>query len=119
LTKTKFGSPAVFGIVISAVASGGLLGALLAGVWKIRRRGLLILVVSVVLGLCLGGIGLLGKVWSIASVLLSWAQARDGQRPHQRMGYARIDAAMRGRAASVLMPRLLWNNTHLLAVAGF
>ena len=33
LTKTKFGSPAVFGIVISAVAAGGLLGALLAGVF--------------------------------------------------------------------------------------
>src|SRR5260221_8431782 len=70
LTKTKFGSPAVYGIAISAVAAGSLLGALLAGVWKIRRRGVMILLVSLVLGVCLGSIGMLGKVWSIASVLL-------------------------------------------------
>src|SRR5690242_6532981 len=70
LAKTKFGSPAVYGIVISVVAAGSLLGALLAGVWKIRRRGMMILFVSLGLGLCLGSIGLLGKVWSIASVLL-------------------------------------------------
>jgi MFS family permease len=35
LTKTTFGSPSVYGIMISAVAAGSLLGALLAGVWKI------------------------------------------------------------------------------------
>src|SRR5205807_1449549 len=38
VTKTKFDSPAALGIVFSAVAAGSLLGALLAGVWKIRRR---------------------------------------------------------------------------------
>src|SRR5262249_14010098 len=70
LTKTRFGSPAVYGVVISAVAAGSLLGALLAGVWKIRQRGVMILLVSLALGVCLGSIGLLGKVWSIAGVLL-------------------------------------------------
>src|SRR5439155_1228878 len=70
LTKTKFGSPAVYGIVISAVAAGSLLGALLAGAWTIRRRGVMILLVSLLLGVCLGSIGLLGKMWSIAGVLL-------------------------------------------------
>jgi MFS family permease len=39
LSKTRFGSPAVYGIMVSAIAAGMLLGALLAGVWKIRRRG--------------------------------------------------------------------------------
>jgi MFS family permease len=58
LTRTTFGSPAAYGIVISAVAGGSLLGALLAGVWKIRQRGVMILLVSLALGVCLGSIGL-------------------------------------------------------------
>jgi MFS family permease len=43
LVKTKFGSPTAYGIVVSAAAAGGLLGSLLAGVWRVRRRGRLIL----------------------------------------------------------------------------
>jgi MFS family permease len=120
LTKTRFGSPAIFGIVISAVAAGGLLGALLAGVWKIRKRGLLILVVSVVLGLCLGAIGLLGKVWSIASVLLVMGAAAGMVNVHiSAWAMQRIDAAIRGRAASVLMLASFGITPISLAVAGF
>src|SRR5580765_4318539 len=40
LIKTRFGSPAILGTLMSFVAVGSLLGALLAGVWKIRRRGI-------------------------------------------------------------------------------
>jgi MFS family permease len=120
LTKTRFGSPAIFGIVISAVAAGGLLGALLAGAWKIRKRGLLILVVSVVLGLCLGAIGLLGKVWSIANVLLVMGAAAGMVNVHiSAWAMQRIDAAMRGRAASVLMLASFGITPISLAVAGF
>jgi MFS family permease len=120
LTKTRFGSPAIFGIVISAVAAGGLLGALLAGVWKIRKRGLLILVVSVVLGLCLGAIGVLGKVWSIATVLLVMGAAAGMVNVHiSAWAMQRIDAAMRGRAASVLMLASFGITPISLAVAGF
>ena len=89
LTKTRFGSPADYGIVISAVAAGSLLGALLAGVWKIRQRGVMILLVSLALGVCLGSIGLLGKVWSIASVLLIHGRSGgNGQHPHRRLDHA-------------------------------
>src|SRR5580692_2813942 len=120
LTKTRFGSPAIFGIVISAVAAGGLLGALLAGVWKIRKRGLLILVVSVVLGLCLGAIGLLGKVWSIASVLLIMGAAAGMVNIHIGAWIMqRIDVAVRGRVASVLMLASFGITPISLAVAGF
>src|ERR1039457_1045519 len=104
LTKTRFGSPAAYGIVISAVAAGSLLGALLAGVWKIRRRGVMILLVSVVFGLCLGSIGLMGKVWSVASVLLVMGIAAGMVNVHiGAWAMQRIDAAVRGRVASVLM----------------
>jgi MFS family permease len=120
LTKTRFGSPAIFGIVISAVAAGGLLGALLAGVWKIRKRGLLILVVSAILGLCLGAIGVLGKVWSIATVLLVMGAAAGMVNVHiSAWAMQRIDAAMRGRAASVLMLASFGITPISLAVAGF
>jgi MFS family permease len=120
LTKTKFGSPAVYGIVISAVAAGGLLGALLAGVWKIRRRGVMILLVSVLLALCLGSIGLLGKVWSIASVLLIMGAASGVVNIHIGAWIMqRIDVAVRGRVASVLMLASFGITPISLAVAGF
>jgi len=120
LTKTRFGSPAAYGIVISAVAAGSLLGALLAGVWKIRRRGVMILLISVLLGLCLGSIGLMGKVWSVASVLLVMGVAAGMVNVHiGAWAMQRIDAAVRGRVASVLMLATYGITPISLAVAGF
>ena len=120
LTKTRFGSPAAYGIVISAVAAGSLLGALLAGVWKIRRRGVMILPVSAVLGLCLGSIGLMNRVWSVASVLLVMGAAAGMVNVHiGAWAMQRIDAAVRGRVASVLMLASFGITPISLAVAGF
>ena len=120
LTKTRFGSPAVYGIVISAAAAGSLLGALLAVVWRIRRRGVMILLVSLALGVCLGSIGLLGKVWSIASVLLIMGAAAGMVNIHIGAWIMqRIDVAVRGRVASVLMLASFGITPISLAVAGF
>jgi MFS family permease len=120
LTKTRFGSPAAYGIVISAVAAGSLLGALLAGVWKIRRRGVMILQVSAVLGLCLGSIGLMDRVWSVASVLLVMGAAAGMVNVHiGAWAMQRIDAAVRGRVASVLMLASFGITPISLAAAGF
>jgi MFS family permease len=120
LTKTTFGSPTVFGIMISAVAAGSLLGTLLAGVWKIRRRGVMILLVSLALGVCLGSIGLLGKVWSIASVLLIMGAAAGIVNIHiSAWVMQRIDVAVRGRVASVLMLASYGITPISLAIAGF
>jgi MFS family permease len=120
LTKTRFGSPAAYGIVISAVAAGSLLGALLAGVWKIRRRGVMILALSAVLGLCLGSIGLMDKVWSVASVLLVMGLAAGLVNVHiGAWAMQRIDAAVRGRVASVLLLASFGITPISLAVAGF
>src|SRR5262249_21572797 len=69
LTKTKFDSPTAFGFLVSSAAAGGLLGALVAGIWKVRRRGLLILVACAFLGACLSSIGLAAHLWLIAGVL--------------------------------------------------
>jgi len=120
LTKTRFGSPAAYGVMISAVAAGSLLGALLAGVWKIRQRGVMILLVSLALGVCLGSIGLLGKVWSIAGVLLIMGAAAGMVNIHIGAWIMqRIDVAVRGRVASVLMLASFGITPISLAVAGF
>ena len=120
LTKTRFGSPAAYGIVISAVAAGSLLGALLAGVWKIRRRGVMILLVSAVLGLCLGSIGLMETVWSVASVLLVMGATAGLVNVHiGAWAMQRIDAGVRGRVASVLMLASFGITPISLAAAGF
>src|SRR5689334_10970968 len=120
MTKTRFGSPAAYGIVISAVAAGSLLGALLAGVWKIRQRGMMILLVSLALGICLGSIGLLGKVWSIAGVLLVMRAAAGMVNIHTGAWIMqRIDVGVRGRVASLLMLASFGITPISLAVAGF
>jgi MFS family permease len=120
LTKTRFDSPAAYGILVSAVAAGSLLGALLVGVWKIRRRGVMILLVSVALGLCLGSIGLMGRLWSIASVLLIMGVAAGMVNIHIGAWIMqRIDVAVRGRVSSVLMLASFGITPISLAVAGF
>lgn len=119
LAKQKFGSPAAYGILISCIAAGGLAGALLAGVWKPRRRGVLMLCVATVLALGLGSIGLLHGLWPISGALvvmgvsagvtniqiISWVQKR-------------VEQAVRGRVMSVLMFLSLGLMPISLAVAG-
>ena len=120
LTKTKFGSPAAYGILVSAMAAGSLMGALTAGVWKIRRRGALILLVTVMLGICLGAMGLVERVWSAASMLLVMGAAAGLVNVHiGAWAMQRIDAAVRGRVASVLMLSSVGIVPISLAVAGF
>jgi MFS family permease len=107
-------------MVISAVAAGSLLGALLAGMWKIRRRGVMILAVSAVLGLCLGSIGLMDRLWNVAGVLLVMGVAAGMVNVHiGAWAMQRIDAAVRGRVASVLMLASFGITPISLAVAGF
>jgi MFS family permease len=104
LTKTKFGSPAAYGIVVSAAAAGGLLGALLAGIWKIRRRGALLLGACVVISGCLAAMGLPGQLWQIAALLLVMAGSAGVANVHIASWIQqRVDAAVRGRVLSVLM----------------
>ena len=104
MVKTRFGSPAILGTLMSAIAAGSLLGALLAGVWKIRRRGALMLLVAAALAPCLGSIGLITRVWSLAGVLFLIGGLATLMNVHiGAWVMQRIDAAVRGRVASVLM----------------
>jgi MFS family permease len=119
VTKTTIGSAAALGIALSAVATGGLGGALLAGVWKIRRRGLLILAVSVILAACLASIGMLGELWMIAAVLLVMgASAGLANVNISAWIMQRIDPTVRGRVSSVLMLASVGLTPISLAVTG-
>jgi MFS family permease len=104
LVKTKFGSAAAYGLVISAMAAGGLIGALLAGILKIKRRGLLLLGACVVISAGIASMGLLGHLWLIAAVLLLLGSSAGVANVHIAAWIQqRIDATVRGRVFSVLM----------------
>jgi MFS family permease len=104
LTKQKFGSPTAFGLAVSALAAGGLLGSLLAGIWKPRRRGVLMLSVCAVLALCIASIGLLSGLWSLSSVLLLMGMSAAVANIHIISWIQqRIEPAIMGRVMSVLM----------------
>ena len=120
LTKTLFNSPTTLGILTAAVAAGSLLGALLAGVWKIRRRGIMILLVAAALAPCLGSIGLMGRVEPLAGVLFLIGVLAAFMNVHiGAWVMQRIDAAVRGRVASVLMLASFGIMPISFAIAGF
>ena len=120
LTKTKFGSPTAFALLMSAAAAGGLVGAVLAGVWKIRRRGVFILSGCSFLSLCLASIGLEQRLWLIAGVLFLMLVAAGMVNVHIISWIQlRVEPAVRGRVMSVVMLSAFGLLPVSLAVAGF
>jgi len=120
LTKTRFGSPAILGALTSAVAAGTLLGALLAGVWKIRRRGLMILLVAAALAPCLGAIGLVDTPWAIGVVMFVIGLLAGFMNVHiSAWVMQRIAPEVRGRVSSVLMLASFGIMPISFALAGF
>jgi MFS family permease len=120
LTKTRFGSPAILGALMSALAVGSVLGALLAGVWKIRRRGVLMLVVAAALAPCLGSMGFIQGLWPLGGLLFAIAILAAFMNVHiGAWVMQRIDAAVRGRVASVLMLASFGIMPISFALAGF
>jgi MFS family permease len=119
-TKTRLGSPAAYGTLISSLAAGSLIGAVLAGLWKIRKRGILILLVALVLGLCLSSIALAERTWSVAGILVVMGAAAGMLNVHiGAWAMQRIDLAVRGRVSSVLMLAAFGVAPISLGVAGF
>jgi len=120
LAKSRFHSASAYGIVLSAVAVGQLGGALSGSVWKIRRCGALILGGGAWLGMCLMGVPFARGVSSVAAVLLLMGATASLVNVHiGAWVMARIDPAVRGRVASVLMLASLGAIPVSMAVAGF
>jgi hypothetical protein len=119
IAKEKFGSAASFGLLMSALAAGSLAGLLSAGLFKQRKRGRLLLLVTAAIGVCLGSIGWINRMPSLAAVLflMSWAAAFLNV---QMLAWfqQRVERAMMGRVLSVLMFAIAGLTPISMALAG-
>jgi hypothetical protein len=104
IAKEKFGSAASLGLLMSALAAGSLTGLLSAGVFRLRKRGRLLLLVSATIGVCLGAIGWMDRMPSLAAILFLMSGAA-GFLNVQLLAWLqqRVQRAMMGRVMSVLM----------------
>ncbi|RDI99892.1 MFS transporter [Dyella solisilvae] len=120
LAKTRLDSSSAYGVMVAALAAGGLIGALVASAWKIRRRGVLIVAGSALLGFCLMAIPWAGGVASVAGVLLLMGATASLVNVHiGAWMMQRIDVEVRGRVSSVLMLASFGTAPLSMAVAGF
>jgi hypothetical protein len=120
MAKTKFGSPTAYGLLVSALAAGGLTGALIAGVWKVKRRGPLLLGAAAVIGACVSSMGFLDSVGAVAGVLAIMAASAAATNIHLSSWIqGRVEPAVRGRVLSVLMLAAVGLMPISLAGAGF
>jgi MFS family permease len=119
LAKNDFGSPTAFGLLVSSVAAGSLVGLLLAAARQQRRRGWLLLIVSVVVGICTASIGFLSQMWSLLPILFVMSASAGFLNVHLLAWFQqRVDRAMLGRVVSVLMFASLGLMPLSLAAAG-
>jgi len=104
MAKMQFGTPVALGVLSSAVAAGSLLGMVLAGLRKARRRGYLLLAVSVVIAICAAMVGVFHHLWSVAGTLFVMATAA-GFLNVQLVSWfqQRVERAVLGRVMSVMM----------------
>lgn len=119
IAKHRFGTASSFGLLISSFAAGSLVGMLCAGLVRYRRRGYILLLTSTMLGLCLAGLGYLGRVATLALDLvlmsgvaafltiqiITWLQER-------------VESSLMGRVMSVLMFASVGLTPLSLAIAG-
>ncbi len=105
IAKFHLGSSSSYGILVSTAAAGGLAGAILAGVWRVKRRGILILGGSVLLGMCLATIGIVpANIYSLSAVLALIGCVAGCINIHiGAWVMQRIDVSVRGRVSSVLI----------------
>ena len=120
LAKIRFGSPTAYAALVSALAAGGLVGALMAGVVRVRRRGLLLLGVCVLISICLGPIGMLRHLWLIGAALFVMASGATLANVNIAAWIQqRVDHTIRGRVVSVLVLASIGIMPLSLAAAGF
>jgi Transmembrane secretion effector len=104
VAKEKFGMPLTFGLLMSALAAGGLTGTLLAGLTKHGKRGRLLLLVSTAIGICLSSIGLLKQTPLLAGVIFLMSGAAAFLNVQLFAWFQqRVARPMMGRVMSVLM----------------
>ncbi|HEX4681825.1 MAG TPA: MFS transporter [Gemmatimonadaceae bacterium] len=104
VAKQRFSSPVSFGVWISSVAAGTFVGMLLAGVIRMKRRGLALLGATSILGLLTSTVGFVPGLIHVA-VLLAAMGTLSGFTNVQIQAWfqQRVDRTVLGRVASVMM----------------
>ena len=104
MAKKRFSSPVSFGVWISSVAAGTLAGMLLAGVIRMKRRGLAMVAATGVLGLLTSIVGFIPGLIPVAA-LLAVMGCLSGFTNVQIQAWfqQRVDRTVLGRVASVMM----------------
>jgi MFS family permease len=120
IAKQNFGSAMVFGLLMSALGLGGLIGTLIAGVMKQSKRGAALLLVSGIIGLCLGSLGLFQSLPALSIGLFILGGA-EGFMTVQVIALLQqnVDQAMLGRVMGVLMFAAVGLIPISMAVTGF
>ncbi|HEU5153265.1 MAG TPA: MFS transporter [Gemmatimonadales bacterium] len=104
MARHRFSSPAAFGAWISSVAAGTLIGMLLAGILKSRKRGLLLLATSSFLGVATGCMGFMPGLLPVAALLLVMGSFSGFINVQLQAWFQqRVDRAFLGRVVSVSM----------------
>jgi len=119
IAKNQFSSPTAFGGWIACVATGTLIGLLLAGVYKVRRRGILLVSAGAILGVTMACMSLVTGFWAVAVLLLAMG-GLSGFINVQLQAWlqGRVDRAVLGRVTSVLMLSSFGLMPMSMAVAG-
>ena len=104
MAKKRFSSPVSFGVWISSVAAGTLAGMLLAGVIRMKRRGLAMLAATGILGLITSIVGFIPGLIPVAA-LLAVMGCLSGFANVQILAWfqQRVDRSILGRVASLTM----------------
>jgi len=104
MAKQRFSSPVSFGVWISSIAAGTLAGMLLAGVIRMKRRGLAMVGATGVLGLITSIVGFIPGLIPVAA-LLTVMGCLSGFTNVQIQAWfqQRVDRTILGRVASVMM----------------
>lgn len=104
LAKQWFSSPATYGIWLSALAAGSLLGTVLSGTYRPRRKGLGWILLTAGCGICLALIPHFSQSWFLALNLFAMGTMK-GILTVQTIAWSQqhVDRAMLGRVSSVRM----------------
>ncbi|HZV80117.1 MAG TPA: MFS transporter [Candidatus Binatus sp.] len=119
IAKHDFGSPLAFSVLVIAVAAGGLSGALLSGLFKPQRRGLLMIATSIIIAILISTLGVVNQLWLLSAVLFVIAGAAGFLNVHiVAWLQQRVDREMLGRTMSVVMFAAVGLQPLSLALAG-
>jgi MFS family permease len=104
MAKQHFSSPVSFGVWISSVAAGTLVGMLLAGIVRMKHRGLAMVGATGILGILTSLVGFVPGLVPVAG-LLAIMGCLSGFTNVQIQAWfqQRVDRAVLGRVASVMM----------------